>query len=202
MVKEFSLEEEANRLMKIKGNARGVTLQTHAEYILYKKGDEGLRRVEEKLKELGYPLKFKEVRPLKWYPEGLGVLVLLVAKEIFNWSKSDIFDMGNSAPKYSFVVKLLLKYFLSPRRSFQESPKYWRKHYDFGELETGEFNEKEKYLIVREKGYKFHPIACIFHSGYFLRIAQYVIKSEKITIEETKCMFKGDPYHEFIIRWI
>ncbi|PIR71678.1 MAG: hypothetical protein COX89_00535 [Candidatus Nealsonbacteria bacterium CG_4_10_14_0_2_um_filter_37_10] len=202
MVKEFSLKEEANRLMKIKGNARGVTLQTHAEYILYKKGDEGLRRVEEKLKELGYPLKFKEVRPLKWYPEGLGVLVLLVAKEIFNWSKSDIFDMGNSAPKYSFVVKLLLKYFLSPRRSFQESPKYWRKHYDFGELETGEFNEKEKYLIVREKGYKFHPIACIFHSGYFLRIAQYVIKSEKITIEETKCMFKGDPYHEFIIRWI
>jgi len=114
---------------------------------------------------------------------------------------SDIFEMGNSAPKYSFIVKLLMKFFLSPLRSFKEGPNYWKKHYDFGILDTHELNEKEKYLVIRLKEYKFHPIICIYFQGYFQRIAQYVIKSEKFTTEETKCMHRGDLYHEFVVHW-
>jgi hypothetical protein len=197
----ISLKEEAKRVMEItKGKVRGAAILTQIHYIRLKKGEEGLRMVEEKLKELGYPLEFKKVKNLEWYPTGLGDLVIIVAKELFNWQDKDIFEMGNSAPKYSFIVRLLMKYFLSPQRSFRESPKYWRKHFTSGVLEAYQFNEKEKYLIIRLR-HQCHPVICIFYSGYFLRIAQYVIKSEKITIEESKCMSKGDPYHEFIIRW-
>jgi hypothetical protein len=196
-----SLKEEADRLMQIKGNSRGEILRTHAVYIFYRKGEEGVRLVEKKMEEIGYPLRFKGIRPLTWYPEALSVLVILVAKEIFKWEDSDIFDMGNSAPKYSFIVKLLMKYFLSPKRSFEESPKYWRAYFDFGTSEAAEFNEKEKYLVVRVKGYKFHPLVCIYHSGYFLRIAQFVIKSKRIAIKEIKCAHQGDPYHEYLISW-
>jgi hypothetical protein len=197
----ISLKEEAKRVMEItKGKVRGAAILTQIHYIRLKKGEEGLRMVEEKLKELGYPLEFKKVKNLEWYPTGLADLVIIVAKELFNWQDKDIFEMGNSAPKYSFIVRLLMKYFLSPQRSFRESPKYWRKHFTSGVLEAYQFNEKEKYLIIRLR-HQCHPVICIFYSGYFLRIAQYVIKSEKITIEESKCMSKGDPYHEFIIRW-
>jgi len=199
--KNTSLKEEADRLMQIKGNSRGEILRTHAIYIFYRKGEEGVKAVEKKMEELGYPLKFKGIRPLTWYPEALSVLVVLVAKEIFKWEDSDIFDMGNSAPKYSFIVKLLMKYFISPRRCFEESPEYWRKHFDFGELEASELSEKEKYLVVRVKGYKFHPIMCNNHASYFLRIAQFSNKSQKITIQETKCVYKDDPYHEYVISW-
>jgi hypothetical protein len=199
--KKLSLKEEAEKLMEIKGNVRGECLRVLATYIRYKKGEDGLNRVEERMRELGYPLSFKGIRPLRWYPEALEVLGFLVTQEVFNWKDADIFDMGNSAPKYSFILKILMKYFLSPKKTFEESPKYWRKHFNFGTLEAVEFNEKEKYLVVRVIGYKFHPIVCVFHSGYFLRIAQFVIKSEKITIEERKCVHKGDPYHEYIIKW-
>jgi hypothetical protein len=197
----ISLKEEAKRVMEItKGKVRGAGIQTQIHYIRLKKGEKGVRMVEEKLKELGYPLEFKKVKNLEWYPTGLADLVIIVAKELFNWQDKDIFEMGNNAPKYSFIVRLLMKYFLSPQRSFKESPKYWRKHFTSGVLEAHQFNEKEKYLIIRLI-HQCHPVICIFYSGYFLRIAQYVIKSEKITIEESKCMSKGDPYHEFIIRW-
>lgn len=199
--KEKSLKEIANNLMKIKGNVKGEVLRISAAYIAEKEGEKGVEVIEEKLKELGYSLKFKEIKPLRWYPEALSVLVILVAKDVFNWKNSDIFDMGNSAPKYSFIVKLLLKYLISVEKIFEECPKYWRKHFDFGELEPVEINTKEKYAIIRVKGYKFHPLICLYHAGYFLRLVQLSIRSKKITIKETKCMFKGDPYHQYLIKW-
>jgi len=193
--------EEIKKIMEVEGKVRGVVFQTDAEYVRLKKGEEGLKTLEKKTKEFGYPIDYDQVKTMEWYPVGLRVISLLAAKEAFNWGEKEIWDMGNSAPKYSFIVKMLMKYFLSARRSFQESPKYWIKHYNIGKLEAQEFNEKEKYLILRLHNFKIHPILCTYYLGYYLRIAQYVIRSEKITIEETKCMFKGDPYHEFKIKW-
>jgi hypothetical protein len=194
-------KEVAQKLMEIKGNVRGEAIRVTATFIQKKEGEKGLKDVEGKMAELGYPLNFNKIKPERWYPESLSVLVILVAKDLFDWSEKDIFELGNSAPKYSFIAKMLIRYFSSYKRFLKEVPKYWRKHFDFGELEVSEFNEEKRYLVLREKGYKFHPLLCVYHAGYYLRIAQYVIKSEKITIEETKCIFKGDPYHEYTIRW-
>lgn len=195
-------KQEAENLMKIKGNIRGEAILTDVEYVRYREGEKGVNLLEERLIELGYPLKFKEIKSLEWYPVWIDIFKILAIKEIFNWTDKDIFEMANFAPKVSFLVKMLMKYFLSVRRSFEESPKYWKQHMDFGELDAHEFNEKEKYMVFWVKEYKTHPIMCIVCAGYFLRMAQFVVKSQKITIKETKCMFKGDPYHEYVIRWI
>jgi len=194
-------KQEADALMKIPGNIKGAIFHTHAMFIRYKQGEGGIKMVEEKLKELGYPLKFKEIKSLKWYPEALSVLTILTAKDIFHWTENDIFEMGNAAPKYSFVVKVLIRHFLSIQRTFKEAGLSWKKNFDFGELEPHEINEQEKYLVLRVKGYKFHPLICVYHKGYFLRFAQFVLKGKNITVEETKCVFKGDPYHEYVVRW-
>lgn len=201
MTKDNYLKQEAERLMKIKGNLRGATFYASAIYIRYKEGEKGIKAIEDKLKELGHPLKFKEVKELDWYPESLFILILIISREIFNWKDSNIFEMGNTEPKHSFIAKLLMKYFLSLEKVFKECSKYWEKHFDVGELEASEFNKKEKYIVIKVKKYKFHPIRCIYLSGYFLRIAQFIIKSKNITIKETKCVFKGDPYDEYIINW-
>ena len=196
----MSLREEIEKTMRIKGKGIGAAIQTHVHYIREREGKEGVKKVQDRLKELGYSINFEKIEAMERVPLSLSYLVVLLAKEVFNWTDSDIFDMGNNAPKYSFIVKMVMKYFLSSKKSFQESPKYWRKHYDVGELETHQFNEKEKYMILRLK-HQCPPTICVFYRGYFLRVAQYTIKSNKVTIEETKCINKGDPYHEFLIRW-
>ena len=194
-------KEEIEALLATPGKVRGVVFQTDAEYVRSKKGEEGVLAVEEELKKLGCPLDYRNIKAISWYPIGLRVISLLVIKNILGLEDKDIEEMGNLAPKYSLIVKLLMKYFLSPKTTLRESPKYWMKHYDFGMLEVHEYNEKEKRMSVRIKEYKTHPIVCIFHKGYFLRMAQYVIKSQKIGIEETKCVYRGDPYHEYTVTW-
>jgi cyclopropane fatty-acyl-phospholipid synthase-like methyltransferase len=200
-VATISLKKEAERLMKIRGNIKGALLQTHAIFIRKKKGEEGIKKVEEKLRKLGYPLIFNKINPFDWYPEGLNVLILLIIKELFNFTDKEIFEMGNCAPKTSLVAKIFMKHFVSIEKVLKEAPHYWKRYFDFGELEIKEFNQEKKYIDCVVKDYKFHPIKCIFHAGYFLRVAQFVLESKEISIKEIKCYFKGDPYHEYVIKW-
>lgn len=200
MSKQEITKDLIDRLKKIEGSCRGVSLQTPLEYVRSVAGNETVQAAEKELKKLGLPT-LKEIRVMEHYPVGWMTIVHLVIKKTLNWNDEEIKKMGNALPKFSFIVNLLIKYFLSPRKSFEASADYWNKHFTVGKLEPIEFNEEKKYIVLRLKNYKTHPIDCKLFEGYFTRIAQYVIKSEKITIEETKCMFKGDPYHEFVIRW-
>ena len=56
-------------------------------------------------------------------------------------------------------------------------------------------------MVFRLKNYETHPMMCIVFSGYFLQISKYVLNSKKVSIKETKCIFEGDSYHEFVINW-
>lgn len=198
---EKTTKEEIQRLTNIPGKVRGQVFVTDLAYVKEKKGEEGASLLKKKIDEWGIPIDYEKVKIAEWYPVGLRVVSLLAIKEAFDWGDEEIKDLGNCAPKYSFIVKILMKYFLSIERTFRESPKYWTKHYNVGELENYEIDEKEKYIILRLKNFKIHPILCVYYLGYYLRIAQYVVENEKITIEETKCMFKGDDCHEYFIRW-
>lgn len=192
------LKKEADRLMKIKGNTKGSELLTLKKYIEAKYGKEKVEELEKKMAELGYPLNFDEIKPAHWYSEGLNDLAMIVAKEIFNWK--DLFEFGYNSPVFSFGVKVFIK-FLPLSLFLKEFPGIWRRFVDVGAIEIPQFSEKEKYVIVWLKDYKFHPEMCRYFEGFFLKVSEYFIKSEKITIKETKCMFKEAPYHEFVVRW-
>lgn len=195
-----SLQEAADKIMKSSTRVIGAVFEHHAKYFEQREGKKGIRKIEEKMAELGYPIRFKDMQNFEYYPVGLADLSIIAAKEIFGWTERDVFDMGNTVPKYSLIIKLLLKYFISLKRSVEEASRYWRKHFTAGKLEY-ELHEEKKYVIIRLRYKTTHPLMCIFYAGYFLRIAQYVVKSPKITIKETRCMFKDAPYHEYTIRW-
>jgi len=201
MEQQKTLKEIADELMKIKGNVRGEVMRVDASFIREKEGEEGISVVEKKMEELGYPFAFKDIKPLSWYPEAQSVLVIIVAKESFDWTESDIFELGDYAPKISFLSKMFIKYFVSLERILKESPKYWKTHFDFGELEPAEINEKEKRVVIRIKGYKFHPIICAYHAAYFLRIIKSSVRGKNHSVEEIKCSHKGDSYHEYLMKW-
>jgi len=196
----MNLKQLAENLMQIKGNVKGTIFHAHEAFIRSKKGEKGVKRIEGEMAELGYPIKFKDIKPFGWYPDALSCLVVVVAKEIFNWQEYEVFEMGKAAPKISIIVRLLLKHFISIKKVFEECPKFWQRHVDFGSLENTEFNEKGKYAILRVKWHGFHPLICLWLAGYIYGIGSFVLK-QKIDVKEIKCLFRGNPYHEYKIRW-
>lgn len=195
-------QEEIKKILEIKGSVRGAVFQTDAQYVLEKQGNEGLKKLEDIVAQTGQPIKYnKEVRATSWYPLNWRILSLLCIKDAFNWDDEEIFKMGLSAPKYSFIVKTLLRYFVSLEKTFAESSKYWREHYTVGSLEAPEINIEGKRLVIRLNDFEAHPILCSYFKGYFRAIANLVVKTNKMTIREDKCTFRGDQSHEFTIEW-
>jgi len=194
-------KNEIENLIKKPGQARGVVFVTDAKYILNRKGEDGLRLVEERTKEWGHFIDYRNIRNMEWYPIGLRALSLLAVKEVFNWTDKHIEDMGYSAPSYSFIVKLLMKYFLTLKQTYEKSPAYWVKHYNVGRLKAPEYNEEGKYCVLQLRDFKIHPILCSYYKGYFRKIAELGARQKIISCEEVKCAFKGDGYDEYVIRW-
>jgi len=193
-------QEETSKLSKIPGEVRGQVFLTDLEYVREKKGENGVSALKQKIKEWEGLIKYEKIKTTEWYPIGLRAISLLAIKEVFSWNEDEITKMGNSAPKYSFIVKMLMKYFLSPERTFDESPKYWEKHYSIGKLEPYKYSLADKMYILRLHDFKIHPLICAYLKGYFVKIGQFTQKA-KLSSEETKCVFKGDPYCEYILKW-
>ena len=191
-------KEEIKKLMEMPGKVRGTSFRTASQYILEKEGKEGLKRLEKEMENLGHPLDFSKVKNLEWYPVGLRALVFILLRKVFNWQDKDMIEMGSASPKFSFIVKITLKYLISPRKVFELASKHWRQHWTGGVLEQAEWHEK--WCILRLKDFKFHPDYCLFLCGYFPRMGQ-LGGGKNVTCEETKCIHKGDPYHEFLIKW-
>ena len=197
-------KDEIKELMKVKIETRGVVLKTDGEYILEKEGEAGLKKLEAELKRLGYPIKYKEIETMAFYPAGLRALSLLAIKKTFNFDDEKIQEMGMVATKKSLIIKLFIRYFLSVQKVFfEEAPRIWQKHWTEGVLNPLELNEEKKYGILRLENFELHPLYCsVYLPGYFSGILQMLIKTEQITARETKCSFLGDKYHEYLLKWL
>jgi len=200
-MEEETLQQSADRLKNFQGNVKGEVFRTHAEYIRQKEGEEGIKKVEKRMEEIGAPLAINKVESFGWISEGMSSLTILTAKEVFSWTDEDVFQMGRFAPRFSFIIKVMIRYLSSLETLIKNIENYWNKHYDFGSLELVEINETEKRAVIREKGVDTHPTICIYHAGYFKGICEFVLTSKNITIEETSCVHEGSEYNEFLITW-
>ena len=151
---------------------------------------------------MGHPIKYKEIETFGYYPVGLRALSLLVIKKVFNFDDEKIKEIGFFGTKVSLIIKFFIKYVFSTQKVFlQEGPRIWREHWTIGRLVPVELNEKEKYAVLQLKDFNLHPIYCIFLEGYLSGLFSMIVKSPKITCQEKKCSFKGDEYHEYLIKW-
>ncbi len=199
-MKEETLEQAAERLLNLEGNAKGEVLRTFLRIVEEKEGKEGLEKLKKKLRELGVKQDLDNVKSFQWTKEGVNALAVVTGKELFGWTEEEVFEIGRSTPKISFVIKVLVKYLVSIETLFKNSDTYWKKHYDFGSFEPVEFNKEKQKVVLREKDYKTHPLVCIHHAGYFKGLAEFVL-GENVTIEETECVHEGAEYNEYVIRW-
>ena len=201
MEQETLNQELANELISIKGEARGLALKSYGEFILQKKGQKGLERIEERLSGLGYPIKYQEIKPMDFYPIGMVALTLLAAKDELNFETADFLEMGRYGSKVPMIMRIFMKYLGSLDKVIQEVPGMWRKYYTVGDLEVTSLDKEKRRLTLRLNNFSLHPIYCRhIPVGYFPFVLQMVIKSP-VTCKETKCVHKGDDCHEYLMEW-
>jgi hypothetical protein len=192
---------EIKELMEKKGNIIGEIFHLNYDYIYRKEGLEGVKKVELEVKKLtGNNFDFKEIGRFSWQPLGLSVIVVLAAKKLFQWDDKDIFEMGASTAKVSFILRLV-SYLNQPEEVLKRSPNYWKRYYDFGAMEIKEFDKEKKRIVVRLTDFSFHPVWCLYTAGYFLSVVSFFIKGKDMKIKETQCSHQGGLFEEYLIEW-
>ncbi len=199
--KQILTREEAERLLAVSGNVKGAIILASLEYAIMKQGRPVVRAIEQRLKELGYPVNLQSIKPMEKYPEALSVMIILLIREILNLSDEDIIEMGRAGLKLPYFAKMISKYFISIESVLNQASKYWQRYFDFGKMEVSQYDKEKKYTILRVVGYNFHPVLCLYHRGYFIQAAVMATGRKKIESKEIKCVHRGDPYHEYFLSW-
>ena len=133
----------AQKILSLEGRAKGVVFQTDLSYILKKWGEDGLKKIEGQLKELGCPIDYRQIRAMEWLPMGARILSLMVVKDGFQLGDEDIKGMGRNAPKVSFLLRFLLRTVVSPAATLEHTRQLWKNHYTRGKV-FAEYREEEK----------------------------------------------------------
>jgi hypothetical protein len=193
-------QEELDELMKIKGEVNGRGLKI--DFILKKEGREGRKKMDEAIASLGLDFlpNQKEITKYKDYPVWLIVVYMLIGKRLFNWDDEKFQEMGKLTLRSPFIIRFFLRYFVSLEKIAKEAPKMWRTYFTVGDLKTVEYDEEKKYIVLRLENFRLHPLHCQFLKGFFSSALQMVIR-EEVSCEETKCVYRGDEYHEFLFKW-
>ena len=194
-------KKEISEIRKLKGQLRVAAFHSDAKYLERVEGKEKLEEVRRVIKKVEPDFDLEGKASSSWCPLYWGVLVLLTVKEVCSWGDKEIYEMGRRSPRYSFIVRTILRYFSSFERVCQEAPNYWKKFYSVGSLELGEFNESQKYAVFKIKDFESHPILCLYFQGFFQGLIEITNPAEKVAIKERKCVSKGDKYHEFVVSW-
>lgn len=194
-------KEELDKLMNLEGESRGMSLKGYGDYVLKEEGEGGLKRLEDAISGLGYPLNFNEIKAMDFYPLGLEAVTLIAIKRLFGYDNEKFQEMGKFEPKGSLILKLFMKYFVSLKRVAEEAPKMWRKYYTVGDLKVIDYDLDKRYIILRLENFRLHPLLCQDLIGYFSSVVKMVVGREEINCQETECVFRGGKYHEFLLKW-
>ena len=197
---EVISKEEFNELINLKGELRGGGIKAYGDFILKEKGEEGLKKLEETIAKLGFPIKFRELRTMEFFPVGLEAIILLAIQRLFDYDDKKFQEIGGFEPKSSLILRLFMKYFASIDMVAKQTPSLWKEHFTFGDCKVIELNKEKRYIVLRIENFRLHPLHCQNLIGYLSTVVQMVTKSQT-TCQETKCVFRGDEYHEFLLKW-
>jgi hypothetical protein len=67
-------KEELEKINQIQGEVIGLSIVEDLDFVLKKEGKEGLKKLEEELRNLGYSFICKEIKKYQRYPISLNML--------------------------------------------------------------------------------------------------------------------------------
>jgi hypothetical protein len=193
-------KEEFAEIKKAKGEVRGIGPRAIAEYVLRKEGEHGLKKLEDVMRSLDFPIEYRKINQMDYYPYWLVTASFLAVKRLFNFVNEDFQKMGALDVKFTPLQKFFIKYFVSLKKMAESASKMWE-HYDtVGKIELIEFDEKNKRAVMKVTEFDRSEYQCQYLIGYIAAMAKIVSKTMPVC-EETKCTFRGDEYHEFTLTW-
>ncbi|PIS38764.1 MAG: hypothetical protein COT34_02110 [Candidatus Nealsonbacteria bacterium CG08_land_8_20_14_0_20_43_11] len=192
--------EELERIKNIPGEAIGASIKEDLRFVLIKEGTEGLKKVEDELERLGYPLKLKEIKTFHWYPFSLNLLITAIAKEVFQWEDETFREAGRFSAKISIVLKILVKSFIALEDTLKQVGRFWRMYYTVGEV-SAEYNKKERTIVVVIRGLTGHPAFCRNLEGFTWQVFSYHLPTDTLVVKEIECPFTGGSAHKFQLKW-
>ncbi len=200
MEKTFT-EEELVELRKIEGEITGDCIMLDFDFILEQKGEKELKKIEDAMAEAGYTVNHKNIKRTALYPVGALVALDIAVSKIFNYKEKDFEKMGRTEAKISsMLIRAFMRYFVSIDMAARNAQRMWEAHYKFGNLKITEYDKKKRYAIVRIENFRTHPFLCYVFKGYIAAILEMIIGKDPVC-RETKCIHRGDEYHEFILSW-
>ncbi len=191
----------AKKLKALRGEARGMNLKNDADFVLEKKGEQGLQQMEAELKKAGYSLDYSQIKAYEFYPIGMRAASLLAAKQVFGWNNEDIKEMCGFVTYITLIGRIGLRLFHSIDDIALHAPQLWKEYFSRGELSIPDYDLEKKYAVIRVKDFDGHPIFCHCMAGYFEKLGKITTKTEKVTVKEIKCQYQGDDYDEFLVKW-
>ena len=204
-MQEIVSKEELEAIKAIRGEVRGSGVRDGANFLVKKRGEEALKKLERAMARLGYPINYRKIKRMELFPLSVSALNLLTTQRLFNLEDKHFEESGAEQAKLSVLPRLLIESFVSTEKAIEFAPKIWNKNYTTGSLEIVEFSRTEKKAVVRIKDFTGHRLHYLNIKGYLKEMASILSKSEKdigkIDCIETKSVFRGDPYHEFILTW-
>jgi len=199
-MEEIISKKEFSEFLETPGQVRGNGLKTIADFVLKKEGENGFQKLEKAMADFEYSIKLKEIKPLNFYPIGYLAIVLIFTSKIFHYGKKEIMEIGESDVRFSPLLKIFIKYYGSIAGVLKAASLIFKKYFTVGSLKVVEYNEVQKIVILRVENFKLTPIHCYYLAGYFLGVVK-MVKAVNGICEETKCIYKGDEFHEFVVRW-
>ncbi len=193
-------KEELLELEQIKGETTGNSIKNTGEFVLKEEGKEGLRKLEETMEALGFPINYQKIKATDYYSSKLLAITFVVLKRLFQYGDDKFQSMGEFRAKVSIILKILMKYLVSLDKAAKEIPRMWRKFFTTGDAKVIELDKKQKKIILRIENYYFHPIQCRVMEGIFSTLVQMII-GNKVICRELKCVHQGDTCHEFLLEW-
>jgi len=194
-------KEEADRIMSLPGEARGSSFITDALYVRSRGGDEAMRQIQAETERLGHPIDYDSITGMTWHPLGLRVLSLVVIRDFFDLDDAGLTEMADYAPKRSFIMRMLIRYFVSLKAFAGQFESGWEKHYTVGTLRAEALDERACTMTIRLRDFQMHEVQCPYLAGFIRSTVGFLLPDKRITVVEQKCMFRGDDYHEYRVTW-
>lgn len=196
-----TLQEEADKIMAHEGGEKGLSIINVRNAYLKEIGEKGLQKIEEGMAELGYPFSYGEVKPFGWYQAGYLPLSMLVAKHLLGWDKTDIYEFGKITVLQSSVLRTTLS-LVSMKVAYNNVSRLWNTHFDFGGVEAIEYNQEEKSVQLRVRGYRFGGIGVQYLRGYLTGFVNRVVGKEASVTYKGACETENQvACDEYFLDW-
>ncbi|NPA75675.1 MAG: bacteriohemerythrin [Euryarchaeota archaeon] len=168
------------------------------EFVKEKYGDEGLKRMLEEMKKMGYdgPGRPEDIKLVKWYPFEHNLVFLRAFMNLFG--KDAYRRMARGSFKREERFKMFIGWARTPEGIITNAGEYWHKFFNFGEFHGEMLGEGRARLVGRD--IYVDPLFCEFLTEYFAGLLESA-GAAGVRVQHTACAGSGAKECVWDVRW-